>query len=173
MGQVLENLFDFIFLLFLNPIEIKKFRVQGFKNHFDFHISMLNFTYCFFSLIFAFYTFTSYESFVINMGIFLHFVQTIVPVLMLFYLSIDFLKKSKLELRLKVRKFIGDNKESSSKTKILAFLLLLLAVRAIKLFVAPFLTNFFLRIVYYDAWACCLNEWLYFCVLRWQLDTSN
>jgi hypothetical protein len=142
MTRVISKYFEFLTLVLLNPVEIKKYRQRGFENHFYFHIFILNLIYCFFSLIFAFYTFSFLEVLAVNMGMTLQFVQTVVPSLNMFYLSMDFLKNVKIDLSLKLQKSCAESIKSSSRSKILVCLSVLMIVRAIKLFLAPFFQNF-------------------------------
>lgn len=138
--------FDFLTLLLLNPLQIKKFRVAGFENHFKFHILMLSYVYCFFSIMFVVYTFEERKTIQSDVGTTLQLFQTMIPIFISLYLAVDFVKDEKIALSLKICKSLlrkNSHDVKLCKLKIIAELSVLLFIRGIKLYYSRALVNVF------------------------------
>jgi hypothetical protein len=131
MAAFLTKFFDCLTFFLLNPIEIDKFYDVEFAKFFSIQIFMLNLVYCFFSLLFAFYTFTVYN-FSFNVGMNLQVFQLIFPTIIQIHLTINFIESINIKMRTELSKSMNETQKTSGKIKIAMFLAILITVRAIK-----------------------------------------
>ena len=146
MTRFFFQAFDYLTLLLLNPLEIKKFRIAGYENHFKFHILMLSYVNCCFSILFAVYTFGERKTIQLDVGTTLQFVQTMFPILISLYLAVDFVKDEKIVLSLKISKSLLRKKNYGvklCKLKMIFRLLVLFSTRGIKFYNSYALVNVF------------------------------
>lgn len=116
-------MFEFFTFIFLNPVVIQKRR----KRFSIIFLIILNWIYFVFSLICAILTFCLFDFELFSVGFFLQVFQTVVPVLISFYLGIDLTRQIKTLQSLRVQQMTG------SKFQILLLLLLLVVIRICKI----------------------------------------
>lgn len=142
--KFLDNWFDSVTFLLLNPVRVEKFRRVGYEKHFVFQFIMLSCAYSFFSVLLALYTFLESGISRLTIGLLLQFVSTLVPLFMSWYLSIDFLRERKIHLNCKISKRVHkevDQKEKLCRFEVSAMLIILLVTRALKLHHSPKFVN--------------------------------
>lgn len=129
--QIFKRLFDFLTLVLLNPRD-----VRGIAKYFKLKLFILSVFYTSLSGLFIARTFQEYTVIVVNIGFVIHFIQTVVPALISFYLGLDFIRDKKIKVFAKITEYFQCISEREHESQVLVAIFILFVARGIKLYVA-------------------------------------